>query len=317
MRMQAPFIAVAVAVNSGTQPLPERSGLFEELQSIWSKQLASLPGGDAISVGQIAAIALLLVLGYVTSRVVGYLLSRRLASTKLRPDAIHLISRIAFYGILTVVVLTALSLLHIPLTAFAFVSGALAIGVGFGAQNVLSNFISGWILMAEKPIRIDDFVEIEGTAGIVEKIGNRSTRIRRTDGVHMLVPNSLVLERTVVNWTLIDHSIRSLVRVGVAYGSDVRLVRDLFLRALCEQPETRETPPPTVVFEDFGDNALIFDGYFWCDVAGEREIRMVRSDVRFRVTELFNEHGIVIAFPQQDVHFDAKAPLEVRMLPPD
>jgi small-conductance mechanosensitive channel len=95
--------------------------------------------------------------------------------------------------------MTVLSLLHIPLTAFAFVSGAIAIGVSFGAQNIINNFISSWILMTERSVRIGDFIEIDDTSGVVEVIGNRSTRIRRTDGVHMLVPNSQMLERKVTN----------------------------------------------------------------------------------------------------------------------
>ena len=114
---------------------------------------------------------------------------------------------------------TTLALLNVPLGAFAFVSGAVAIGVGFGAQNIINNFISGWILMWEKPIRIGDFLELGDVMGNVETINTRSTLIRRTDGVHMLIPNSHLLENTVVNWTLIDKQARGMVRVGVAYGS--------------------------------------------------------------------------------------------------
>jgi small-conductance mechanosensitive channel len=211
--------------------------------------------------------------------------------------------------------MTALSLLGIPLTAFAFATGAIAIGVGFGAQNIINNFISGWILMAERPIRIGDFIEIDNTYGAVEIIGNRSTRIRRTDGVHLLVPNSQLLERTVVNWTLIDREVRTTVRVGVAYGSPVGKVAELILQAVKEQPETKTEPHPSVVFEDFGDSALIFDAYLWCDVGGEKFLREIRSAIRFRITELFEENGITIAFPQRDVHLDVRHPLEVRVTP--
>jgi small-conductance mechanosensitive channel len=220
-----------------------------------------------------------------------------------------------YWLILVLVFLTALSLLNIPLTAFAFITGAVAIGVGFGAQNILNNFISGWILMTEKPIRIDDFIEIEGMHGLVERIGNRSTRIRRVDGVHMLVPNSSLLEQTVINWTLIDQSIRSSVRVGVAYGSPVRKVQELVRQAVVEQDASKNQPAPVIVFEDFADSALIFDAYFWCDVAGERELRAVRSDIRFRIVELFEENDVVISFPQRDVHIDAARPIPVRMVP--
>ena len=219
---------------------------------------------------------------------------------------ILLLQRIYVIVVLIVVVLIILDMLKVPLGAFAFISGAIAIGVGFGAQNIINNFISGWILMWERPIRIGDFLEIGDAKGTVETINTRSTRIRRTDGVHMLVPNSQLLENMVVNWTLMDKKTRSIVRVGVAYGSPVKLVADLIMKATDEHPETMDDPKPVVFFEDFGDNALIFDSYFWIDAAGERDLRKVRSEVRFRIAELFDEAGIVIAFPQRDVHIDGE-----------
>ncbi|MDH3417763.1 MAG: mechanosensitive ion channel, partial [Gammaproteobacteria bacterium] len=236
--------------------------MFDELKTVLDAALFTAPGGKVITLGQMTEVFLLLLFGYLGSRVVGYLLGRRLAATKLRPDVVYVLKRITFFVILVLVVITALGLLGIPLTAFAFATGALAIGVGFGAQNIINNFISGWILMVERPIRIGDFIEIDSAQGVIENIGNRSTRIRRTDGVHLLVPNSLLLERTVVNWTLIDLEIRSMVRVGVAYGSPVRLVADLILEAVKEQSKVKETPAPSVIFDDFGDNALAFDAYF-------------------------------------------------------
>lgn len=285
--------------------------MLEDAGEVWNYVLATAPGGQAISVGQIVSILALLVGGYFGSRFIGYVLGRRLANTKLRPDVIHVLKRIVFFSILLLVVMTALSLLGIPLTAFAFATGAIAIGVGFGAQNIINNFISGWILMAERPIRIGDFIEIDAWQGTVESVGNRSTRIRRTDGVHLLVPNSQLLERTVVNWTLVDQQIRTTVRVGVEYGSPVQRVAELLLQAVTEQVEVKEAPPPDIVFEDFGDNSLVFDAYFWSDVMGEKLLREIRSDIRFRICDLFAENGIVVAFPQRDVHLDSRKPLEI------
>jgi len=288
--------------------------MLDDFRKLWDTNLFTVPGGDIVSVGQLALVFFLLVFGYLGSRFIGYLLGRRLANTAMRPGVVHVFKRVAFFTIFIIVILTALGLLGIPLTTFHFATGALAIGVGFGAQNIINNFISGWILMAERPIRIGDFIEIDDWQGVVETIGNRSTRIRRTDGVHLLVPNSLLLERTVVNWTLVDLEIRTIVRVGVAYGSPVRLVADLIMQAVTEQGETKSQPPPSVIFDDFGDNALIFDAYFWCDVGGERYLRDIRSSIRFRISQLFEENGIVIAFPQRDVHLDASRPLEIRMV---
>ncbi|MDJ0751355.1 MAG: mechanosensitive ion channel [Woeseiaceae bacterium] len=287
-----------------------------EMNELWNYGF-SMPDGQSLTVGRIVAVVLLLVGGYLISRFIGYLLGQRLASTRLRPDVAHTIKRVAFFTLLVLVVLTALSLLGVPLTAFAFATGAIAIGVGFGAQNIINNFISGWILMAERPIRIGDFVEIDSTMGTVELIGNRSTRIRRVDGVHLLVPNSRLLEQTVVNWTLVDKEIRTMVRVGVEYGSPVCSVAELILEAVRAQPESKDEPAPTVVFEDFGDSALIFDSYFWCDVGGEKLLRDIRSEIRFRITEMFAENGITIAFPQRDVHLDSTGPLEVRVFRSD
>jgi small-conductance mechanosensitive channel len=284
-----------------------------ELQNLLRYELIPLPGGSALTIGELLAVLVLIVGGYFASRIIGYLLAQRLAR-RLGPDVVYTIKRITFFVLIIIVFLTALSLLGVPLTAFAFATGAVAIGVGFGAQNIINNFISGWILMAERPIRIDDFIEIDDAHGVVEMVGTRSTRIRRVDGVHLLVPNSQLLERTVVNWTLVDRKIRTIVRVGVAYGSPVAKVAELIERAVREQEEVKSTPAPKVVFEDFGDNALLFDAYFWCDVGGEKQLREIRSDIRFRISELFDQAGIVIAFPQRDVHLDSVRPIDVRLM---
>jgi len=291
--------------------------MFADLKTFWNFILTTAPNGQSLTVGQVLSVVALLLVGYYGSRLVGFFLGRRLAKTDLRPDVVHILKRIAFFTILILVFITALGLLGIPLTAFAFATGALAIGIGFGAQNIINNFISGWILMAERPIRINDFIEIDSFHGVVENIGTRSTRIRRTDGVHLLVPNSALLERTVVNWTLVDREVRTTIRVGVEYGSPVRKVADLILQAVTEQAEVKTEPHPSVVFEDFGDNSLVFDTYFWCDVGGEKFLREIRGAIRFRICDMFDANDIIVAFPQRDVHLDTKNALEIRVLPSD
>lgn len=240
---------------------------------------------------------------------ISHLILVRLERRNVGRDAIHLFQRVFYVLTLGLIGITILDFLQVPLTAFAFVSGAIAIGVGFGAQNIINNFISGWILMWERPIKIGDYLEVGDARGTVDSINTRSTLIRRTDGVHMLVPNSFLLENTVVNWTLIDHLIRTTVRVGVAYGSDVRKVAQLIQQAVDENPDILQEPKPSVIFEDFGDSALIFDTYFWVNADGDRDLRKIRSEVRFRIDALFAEHGIVIAFPQRDIHLDGEVKL--------
>lgn len=284
------------------------------LTTIWNYPLFSFGGNPPILVSQLVLVIAVLLGGYVVSKLVARFLHRRLKRTGLRADASYLLEKIVFYMLLVIVVMTALSLLNVPLAAFAFVSGAVAIGVGFGAQNLINNFISGWILLMERPVRIGDFIEIDSNMGVIDNIGNRSTRVHRTDGVHILIPNSQMLERVVVNWTLVDDRIRTTVRVGVAYGSPVEKVAELIKQAVDAEEGVLSDPAVSVVFEDFGDSALIFDAYFWADVGGERLLREIRSSIRFRIDRLFRENGIVIAFPQRDIHMNTANPLEVRMV---
>jgi len=287
--------------------------MMEKYISFWNYQLFQI-GDIEYTVGQFILLALLLIFGFGISKLLENLFKKRLSKTQLKPQAIQTLQRVFFYLLIIGLISAALSLLHVPMASFAFLTGAVAIGVGFGAQNIINNFISGWILMTEQPVRAGDYVEIDSHTGTVERIGNRSTRIRRVDGVHLLVPNSQMLERVVVNWTLIDNNIRTMVRVGVAYGSPPRRVAELLEQAVHAQAEILKSPEPRIIFEDFGDNALIFDVIFWCAVGGERELRQIRSNIRFMVTDLFNAENISIAYPQRDVHIDSLSPLQIELV---
>ncbi|MEW9798498.1 mechanosensitive ion channel family protein [Alteromonas lipolytica] len=256
------------------------------------------------TLGQILLVPAALLAGWWLIIKLAHLATKRLRSSGASADTVHLFKRIFYIIAFAILAFTLLDLLNVPLTAFAFLSGAIAIGVGFGAQNIINNFISGWILMWERPIRIGDFLEVESYRGTVETINTRSTRIRRVDGVSMLIPNSKLLENTVINWTLIDRTIRTSVKVGVAYGSPCKNVAELITRAAKSQDDILDTPEPLVIFDDFGDNALIFEVYFWVNASAERDLRVIRSNVRFAIDDMFREAGIVIAFPQRDVHVD-------------
>jgi small-conductance mechanosensitive channel len=146
--------------------------------------------------------------------------------------------------------------------------------------------------------------------GTVETINTRFTRVLRLDGVRLMIPNSQLLENTVVNWTIVDRKLRSFVRVGVQYGSDVQKVKRLLDEILAKNPDTLEEPAATVIFEDFGDSALIFDAYFWIEATSSRSLRGVRSALRFEIERVLSENDIVIAFPQRDIHVDGSLKLE-------
>ncbi|MFT6927784.1 MAG: small-conductance mechanosensitive channel [Psychromonas sp.] len=272
--------------------------------------------GQKITVGQWLVIPLVLFVGYLLTKWFTNVLSKRMLAKNMDPNQIHLIRRIIYVLAISILLITVLDLINVPIAAFAFLSGAIAIGFGFGAQNIINNFISGWILMWERPIRIGDYLEVDNAKGVVEEINTRSTRIRRVDGVHLLIPNSKLLENTVVNRTLVDHIMRTSVVVGVAYGSPAKKVATLIMRAAKEQSIILKNPPPVVTFEDFGDNSLLFEVNFWINAIVDGSLRAVRSDVRFRLDELFAEHNIVVAFPQRDLHIDGsltllKNPLKV------
>ena len=285
-----------------------------DYQAIWNLTLANFSDGSTLTVGLLVLAILALIIGLLCSAWVARIVGKRLGKSKLAPDNIAILQKLTYFFLLTITVLTVLGMLNVPITALTFISGALAVGVGFGAQNIINNFISGWILMSERPVRIGDFIEIDDSRGIVEHIGNRSTRIRRIDGVHIMVPNSLLMERTLINWTLVDRNIRTSITVGVAYGSPVREVEGLIKQALAENADILKEPAPIVVFNDFGDSALVFEALFWCVItAGEKELRAVRSDLRFRIDDLFSKHGITIAFPQRDIHIKPTTPIEVRI----
>ncbi|MDG1750784.1 MAG: mechanosensitive ion channel [Thalassotalea sp.] len=262
-----------------------------------------------ISLGELLLIPFVIYIGLLLTKWTAKFITNRLTSKKTDPNIIHLLQRVFYIIAIAILLITTLDLINVPITAFAFLSGAIAIGFGFGAQNIINNFISGWILMWERPIKIGDFLEVENAKGIVEEINTRSTRIRRVDGVHLLIPNSKLLENTVVNWTLRDNLVRTSVSVGVAYGTRARIVSDLILEATLAQKEVLTDPMPVVVFEDFGDNALIFYVNFWINSTGETSLRVTRSNIRFTLDELFEKNGIVVSFPQRDVHLDGSLTL--------
>ncbi|HBY87770.1 MAG TPA: mechanosensitive ion channel protein [Colwellia sp.] len=276
---------------------------FTQVKAILSSTVITI-SEQPVTLGGLLLIPLIIYLGLLLTRWIVKLITNRLTTNKTDPNIIHLLQRVFYVIAISILLITTLDLINIPITAFAFLSGAIAIGFGFGAQNIINNFISGWILMWERPIKIGDFLEVENAKGVVEEINTRSTRIRRVDGVHLLIPNSKLLENTVVNWTLKDKLVRTSVAVGVAYGTRARTVADLILEATLAQKEVLTEPMPVVVFEDFGDNSLIFYVNFWINSTGETALRVTRSNIRFAIDELFEKNNIVISFPQRDVHID-------------
>lgn len=275
----------------------------------------SITGRRSVTVGKAVRALAILVVGYWICLVIARLVER-LAVKRLGID--HNLANILrqWMMVLLFAILLVVSLIYvkIPLTVFAFLGGALAIGVGFGTQTLLKNFISGILLLIERPLRLGDLIEVDGVRGRVTHIGFRSSTIREGNGMEMFIPNSNLLEKNLNNWTYSTARTRFTLRVGVAYDSPADRVRDLLLEEADRHGLVLKHPAPQVLFRDFGDNQLLFDLRFWLDIAADVDADAVASDLRFMIAKVFAEAGIVFAFPQRDVHLKTAQPLHVQVV---
>ncbi len=275
-----------------------------------------ITGRRSVTVGKVIMAVLILVAGYLlartASRAVERLVVKRL---KAEPNQASLISRWVMVVLLLCLIIFSLVSVKIPLTVFAFAGGALAIGVGFGTQNLLKNFISGIIILFERPFRVGDVLDVGGRRGTVTGIGIRSSVLLLWDGTETLIPNSELLENNLTNWTYSNRSVRFTVAVGVAYGSDTRRVAQLLAEVAGRHGQVEADPKPQIFFVDFGASTLNFELRCWVDVL-KHNAAQIGSDLRHMIAGAFAENGIVIAFPQQDVHLDAARPLPVQVVSP-
>ncbi len=209
------------------------------------------------------------------------------------------VTAISVYLAWSIGILIALYAFGLSSASMAVAFGAVGIGLGFGLQNIFNNFISGIILLFERPIQVGDAIEINGTWGEVRKINVRSTLVQTYDNASLIIPNSEFISSQVTNWSFKDLRLRRTIVVGVAYGSDVELVRDTLYEIAAKAQRVLKYPEPVVLFYDFGDSALTFWLRIWTDVD---YMLIVESEIRFEINRLFKERGIEIAFPQQDLH---------------
>ena len=286
------------------------------LGSMWSYSLTSVQDRE-ITVGKIIQGVCLLVIGLYLSRVLSRAFSRRLLTNMgVNAGAAAALQTVAFYILVVLFTLFALKLVEVPLTAFTVLGGAVALGVGFGSQNIVNNFISGLILLAERPVKVGDLIQMQDIYGNVEHIGARSTRIRTGDNMDIIVPNSTFLQTNVINWTLSDNHMRTSVKFGVMYGSPLGKVTHLSLKAAANHDRVFDKPAPFVLFANFGDNSLDFELHFWVAVRTLTERRTIESDIRFNIEHLFREGGVIIAYPQRDLHVHSHEPIQVTMVAP-
>ena len=262
---------------------------------------AALPAIKLSLVQIFLLVALLIGVFWISSRTKRFLFNRLLAQSGLDRSLQYAIAQIISNVVLVVGVLIVLENTGIHLGALAVFAGAVGVGVGFGLQNIASNFISGLVILAERPITIGDRVEVAGITGQVQQIRARSTVIRTNDNISMIVPNSKFIDSPVTNWHYGDQRVRFRIPVGVAYGSDIAKVREALLAAGRENPNTLKDPAPSVFLKKFGDNSIDFELVVWSSEMSARPSRY-RSDLNFAIEHKFREAGIELPFPQRDLH---------------
>jgi small-conductance mechanosensitive channel len=263
----------------------------------WSAALPGLP----ISLLQIfLLIGLLMLVFWISSRTKRFLFNRFLVDSGLDRSLQYAIAQITANAVLVIGILVVLQNTGIHLEALTVFAGAIGVGVGFGLQNITSNFISGLVILAERPIALGDRVEVAGVTGQVQQIRARSTVIVTNDNIATIVPNQKFIDSLVINWTYGDPKVRFRIPVGVAYGTDVERLRQTLVEAAEEVPQTLRDPAPSVFFVGFGDSALNFELVAWSNEMTDRPQRY-RSDLNFAIEKKLREAGIEIPFPQREI----------------
>jgi small-conductance mechanosensitive channel len=284
---------------------------WTEIFGVFTKPLFQL-GQTWISLATMVEFVVVAGVVLLVSRVVRYLLRTRvLAHTKLDIGQQYALARIVSYVVLVLGLLIGLETVGINLNSLAVIAGALGVGIGFGLQNIVSNFVSGLIILAERPIQIGDRVDLgNDTVGKVVKIGARATHVLTNDNILVIVPNSEFVSNRVTNWTHVDPRVRLRLAVGVGYSSDPHVVQKLLLEIAAANPNVLKDPAPTVVFKQFGDSSLNFELRVWATDMAHRPGNL-ESLLNFAIWDKFKQAGIEIPFPQRDVHI--KEPVRVEM----
>ncbi len=284
----------------------------ETLQVIWDfivkAWTTELFGADTVTIGGILLLVFLFVSVIIVERILQRLLIRRfLSKTRLQPSLQYGLSRIFGYTLIAIGFYVAFQAVGFDLSSLAIVAASVGVGVGFGLQNIINNFVSGIIILAERPISIGDRIEVAGVAGRVTKIQLRSTTVVTNDNITMIVPNADFISNTVTNWSHGDPKVRIRVPVGVAYGSDLKLLQRLLLEAAAEHPKALRDPSPVVLFNEFGDSSLNFELGVWTQEMTATPIHFT-SQMNFIIEQKLRENDIEIPFPQRDLHVRSGLP---------
>lgn len=271
-------------------------------------------GGTRFTVWMVLYLAVLIViLVYVTGKLKVWMVNRLLARTRIDIGVRQAVGSIFRYVIVAIGFMIILQTAGIDLSALTVLAGALGIGVGFGLQNITNNFVSGLIILFERPIKVGDRIEVGKVTGDVVKISPRATTIVTNDNIAVIVPNSEFISSQVINWSYTNRDVRLNFPVGVAYQSDPELVRKTLLEVAAEHPGVLKERKADVLLQEFGDSSLNFILRVWTSEYTTTP-GVLRSELNYAICRKFKEHGIEIPFPQRDLHFRSGV-VEVKMSP--
>ncbi len=262
--------------------------------------------GDEFTV-RVKNLFVILVIIYITRIlvfVIEHLMDRRIERKQLDRGRGKSFVQIVKYLVWLLGITIVISSLGFQVTIVIASVSALLVGVGFGLQNIFNDFFSGIIILFDGSIEVDDVVEVEGVVGRVLEIGLRVSKILSRDNIVVIVPNSRFTGEKIINWTHNEDVTRFHVEVGVAYGSDVRLVEKILLDAAANHSKIVKHPQSFVRFNNFGDSSLDFQLYFW--TADDFLVENIKSDLRFEIDDQFRKNNVVIPFPQRDLHLKSK-----------
>lgn len=269
------------------------------LQDIFHYKLINTESVN-ISVSEIIVFLVILIGAKAILWIIRRVFLRQSHKYKIEKGKIHSIYQIIKYFLWIVAITLGLEVIGVRVTLLIAGSAALLVGLGLGLQQIFKDIVSGFFLLFEGTIKIADIVELQGTVGKVKEISIRSTKIITRDNIIMIIPNSKFIEEDVINWSHHEERTRFHVEVGVAYGSDVELVKKTLIKCAEENPQITSQPVPIVFFYNFGDSALEFQLHFWTNQSFR--VEYIKSDLRFEIDKSFRKNNIVIAFPQRDLH---------------
>lgn len=244
---------------------------------------------------------LIILIARLLSFVLNRLLNRRVKNNHLDEGKAYAIMQIAKYFIYTITLILVLDTVGVKITVLLAGSTALLVGLGLGLQDAFKDLVAGIILLTERSITASDIVEVDGMVGQIMEIGLRTTQLRTRDDIEVLIPNQRLVNNHIINWSRSNKKTRFAIEVGVAYGSDTRLVEKILKEVASKHPSVLNNPEPYVFFNNFGNNSLDFKLLFFSNYLFR--IERVKSDLRFEIDQAFRSHGITIAFPQMDIWF--------------